>query len=100
MDDLELKWDQGTSAEMLAGIEEALAKSNALLDGKLQEAARGLSVRITARLYAMRAKIHIFKRDYLLADADSSLALSLDPYQAEVCCVCTFSSFCLCLDTC
>lgn len=103
MSDLEQKWDQGTSAGMMAGIEEALIKCNALLDGKPQESARGLSVRITARLYAMRAKLHLFKREYILADADSSIALFMDPYQAEVCCVCIFPSrpsLCMYSDTC
>lgn len=84
VDDLQHKWDQGTPAEMLAEMDEAMAKCNLMLDSKQQDTARQLSVHITARLYAMRAKIHIFKREFLLADADSSMALTLDPYQSEV----------------
>ena len=80
---LELNWQSGSAEEMVANINQGMAMANAMLDSK--SPVRGLSIRITARLYAVRAKLHLFQRNYILADADSSYALMLDPYQHEVC---------------
>ena len=65
-----------------AGIADGRDRRNELLNSSY--AGRGLSVKLTGRLYGMRARFHIYARDYILADADSAYVLSLDPFQHEV----------------
>ena len=67
---------------MVATIKAGIQGCNHMLNHSY--AGRSLSVRITARVYAMRAKLRLFQRDYILADADCAYALSLDPYQPMV----------------
>ena len=71
-----------TEDEMKAGIADGIAQCNRLLDSSY--AGRGLSVKLTGRVYGIRARYHIYARDYILADADCAYALSLDPFQHEV----------------
>ncbi|KAL3149984.1 hypothetical protein ABBQ38_013340 [Trebouxia sp. C0009 RCD-2024] len=63
-------------------IKEGLDQCNRMLDG--QYAGHSLSVRVTARLYALRATLHCHQGNYLLADADRSYSLVLDPFQHKV----------------
>lgn len=79
---LEKNFQYGTSEEMVATIKAGVQSCNQLLNPSY--AGRSLSVRITARVYAMQAKLRLFSRDYILADADCAYALSLDPYQPMV----------------
>ena len=71
-----------TEDEMKAGIAAGLTRCNKMLDSSY--AGRSLSVRLTGHLYGMRARFHIYSRDYILADADCAYALSLNPFQHQV----------------
>lgn len=63
-------------------IKEGVETCNRMLDGTY--AGRSLSVRVTARLYALRANLHCHQGSYLLADADRAYSLCLDPFQHRV----------------
>lgn len=68
--------------EVKDDIRQGLARCNLMLDGRY--AGRSLAVRITARLYALRADLHRRQRNLLLADADWAYSLGLDPFQQKV----------------
>lgn len=63
-------------------ITEGLEQCTRMLDGSY--AGRSLSVRVTARLYALRAKLHCLRSNFLMADADWGYSLCLDPFQHQV----------------
>ena len=63
-------------------ITEGLELCTRILEGDY--AGRSLSVRVTAHLYALRARLHCLRSNYILADADWGYSLCLDPFQHQV----------------
>ena len=67
------QWQTMTQDEMRAGIADGRFRCNKMLDRSYP--GRGLSVRLTGRLYGLRARFHLYARDYILADADCLCAV-------------------------